>query len=126
MNQRLNFSERKCLSLYERYSTPAFSHQPQEPPSIQHQVTGKIQNNQIELTPESKRKKINQIQTIIVDHYYPYTFVNKNGQPDGFSVDLMQAVEQVMGLEIQINVDVWKKALDGLKTGGIDFPIAFI
>ena len=24
------------------------------------------------------------INTIIVDNYYPYTFINKNGDPDGF------------------------------------------
>ncbi len=63
----------------------------------------------------------NEITTIIVDPYYPYTFVNEKGQPDGFSVDLMKAVSQVMGLKLQINVDVWSEARDGLKTGKIDF-----
>ena len=61
------------------------------------------------------------ISTTIVDNYYPYTFVNETGEPDGFSVDLMKAAAQVMGVEIRINVDSWEQARNGLKTGEIDF-----
>jgi len=61
------------------------------------------------------------IKTIIVDNYYPYTFVNENGEPDGFSVDLMRAVAEVMGFKFGINVDSWEQARNGLKTGAIDF-----
>ncbi len=71
--------------------------------------------------PGMKSEKKNEIQTIIVDNYYPYTFVNKNGQPDGFSVNLAKVVAHVMGLEIQIAVDVWDKAVDKLNKGEIDF-----
>ena len=61
------------------------------------------------------------IRTIIVDNYYPYTFINENGEPDGFSVDLVRAVAKVMGFEIRINADTWEQARNGLKTGEIDF-----
>ena len=61
------------------------------------------------------------VKTIIVDNYYPYTFVNEKGQPDGFSVDLMKAITKVMGLELEIRVDVWEKARNGLASGSIDF-----
>ncbi|MBT3255354.1 MAG: transporter substrate-binding domain-containing protein [Deltaproteobacteria bacterium] len=61
------------------------------------------------------------IRTVIVDNYYPYTFVNERGEPDGFSVDLIKAAAKVMGLELQINTDLWEKARNGLKTGKIDF-----
>jgi PAS domain S-box-containing protein len=61
------------------------------------------------------------IRTLIVDNYYPYTFVNESGEPDGFSVDLMRAVAQVMGFKIRINVGSWQQAINELKTGEIDF-----
>jgi PAS domain-containing protein len=50
------------------------------------------------------------LKTIIIDQYAPYTFVNKDGQPDGFSVDLMRAVAKVMGLKLEIKVDTWDNA----------------
>ncbi len=61
------------------------------------------------------------LKTIIVANYYPYTFVNQEEQPDGFSVDLMQAVAQVMGLELEIQVDTWDRARYALENGEIDF-----
>ena len=30
------------------------------------------------------------LKTIIVDNYYPYTYVNQKENPDGFSVDLVK------------------------------------
>ena len=63
-------------------------------------------------------KKIN---TIIVDNYYPYTFVNKNGNPDGFSVDLIKAVTKVMGMELGIHAGAWEQAKESLIDGSIDF-----
>ena len=59
--------------------------------------------------------------TIIVDNYYPYTFVNKNGEPDGFSVDLIKAVTKVMGIELGIHADTWEQAKNSLIDGSIDF-----
>ncbi|MCX5883121.1 MAG: transporter substrate-binding domain-containing protein, partial [Deltaproteobacteria bacterium] len=47
----------------------------------------------------------NQLKTLIVADYYPYTFVNKEGVPDGFSVDLVNAVVKVMGMDLEIKVD---------------------
>jgi|GEM_PF-574211 len=61
------------------------------------------------------------LKTIIVAEYYPYTFVNKEGLPDGFSVDLAKAVAQVMDLNLEITVDTWENAQNALKTGRIDF-----
>ena len=61
-----------------------------------------------------------QLTTIIVDNYYPYTFVNQNGDPDGFSVDLIKAVAQEMGLKLKIHVDSWDLARNALKDGSID------
>ncbi|MCP4119614.1 MAG: transporter substrate-binding domain-containing protein [Desulfobacteraceae bacterium] len=55
-----------------------------------------------------------------MDKYYPYTFVNEAGKPDGFSVDLIKAVTKAMGLELKIQVDIWKNARNALETGKID------
>ena len=60
------------------------------------------------------------LSTIIVDNYYPYTFLNEHGLPDGFSVDLIRAVTKVMGLEIDIHTGSWDQALGALATGKID------
>ena len=60
------------------------------------------------------------LKTIIVDNYSPYTFVNQNGDPDGFSVDLIKAVAEEMGLALKIHVDTWDPARNALKDGHID------
>ncbi len=60
------------------------------------------------------------LQTIIVGNYYPYTFVNDAGKPDGFSVDLIKAVTKAMNLELKIQVHAWDKARSSLETGKID------
>ncbi len=64
--------------------------------------------------------KKDELKTIIVDSYYPYTYVNKDGAPDGFSIDLAKAVTQVMGMELKITVDTWEHARDALTNGEID------
>ena len=66
----------------------------------------------------SVHKKV--LKTIIVDNYSPYTFVNQSGDPDGFSVDLIKAVAEEMGLALKIHVDTWDPARNALKDGHID------
>ncbi|WP_158406078.1 transporter substrate-binding domain-containing protein [Desulfobacula toluolica] len=72
------------------------------------------------MTAEQTVIKKKRLQTIIVDNYYPYSFVNEAGQLDGFSVDLIKAVIKAMYLELDIQVDDWDKAQDSLKIGAID------
>lgn len=60
------------------------------------------------------------VKTIIVDDYYPYTFMNDQGQPDGFSVDLIRAVVRSMGMEIDIRVGSWERARRALEKAEID------
>jgi polar amino acid transport system substrate-binding protein len=55
------------------------------------------------------------------DHSYPpYEFLNKNGQPDGFNVELTRAIAEIMGLEIEIRLGSWSDMRHGLATGRID------
>ena len=74
----------------------------------------------IDTTGHSGRS-VNVLNTIIVDDYFPYTFVNDQGAPDGFSVDLMKAATKVMGLDLNISVGTWQNAVEALEDGSIDF-----
>ena len=60
------------------------------------------------------------LKTIIVGNYEPYTFVNDQGVPDGFSVDVARAVTHVMDLSLEIRVDTWEHATGALLDGTID------
>jgi PAS domain S-box-containing protein len=79
--------------------------------------TGLANEQNMDATPNSK----NRVKTIIVDNYFPYTFVNQDGLPDGFSVDLSKAVTRVMGMKLAFKVDTWEKARAALEDGKIDF-----
>ncbi|MGD0231216.1 MAG: transporter substrate-binding domain-containing protein, partial [Syntrophorhabdales bacterium] len=50
----------------------------------------------------------------------PYAFVDKNGQPAGFSVDLIKAVADAMGLPIRISTGPWDTVWNDLVAGRID------
>ena len=43
--------------------------------------------------------------------------MNADGQPSGFSVGLMKAVAQVMGINLEIKVDLWDNARQALENG---------
>ncbi len=60
------------------------------------------------------------LKTIIVGNYYPYTFVNDNGIPDGFSVEIAKACARVMDRKLEIKVDTWENATKALTNGTID------
>lgn len=61
------------------------------------------------------------LKTIIVDNYYPYTYINSQGKPEGFTIDLIKAVAGAMNLDLDIQVDYWNVARDSLASGEIDF-----
>lgn len=52
--------------------------------------------------------------------YPPYCFLDKNGKPAGFQVDLVCSIAQVMGMDIEIKLTTWAEAREGLETGAID------
>ena len=60
------------------------------------------------------------LKTIIVDNYHPYTFVNEQGEADGFSVDLARAVAKAMGFTLEIRPDTWEESKRALESGSID------
>jgi|GEM_PF-463358 len=52
-------------------------------------------------------------------NYPPYEFM-QNGQATGFNVDLMRAVAEVMGLNVEIELGPWKEVRAELESGRID------
>lgn len=69
----------------------------------------------IEAAPPERSK-----QQIIVggDHYHPpYEFIDENGEPAGYNVELTRAIAEVMGISVKIELGEWsemrKKFVDG-------------
>ncbi len=55
------------------------------------------------------------------DHNYPpYEFLDGNGQPAGFAVDLTRAIARQLGLLVDIRLDEWSVIRNDLETGRID------
>lgn len=52
--------------------------------------------------------------------FAPYAFVDENGQPAGFSVDLIRAVADSMGLSINISPGTWSSVWNDLVKGRLD------
>jgi polar amino acid transport system substrate-binding protein len=55
--------------------------------------------------------------------YPPYEFPDKNGQPTGFTVDLLKAIADVMGMTVDIKVGEWALMHDALVSGQIDMTL---
>ena len=52
--------------------------------------------------------------------YAPYALVTKDGQPDGFSVDLLKAVCKAMDIDVGFRVGPWSEIRRALEKGEID------
>jgi PAS domain S-box-containing protein len=50
----------------------------------------------------------------------PYSFVDESGQPAGFSIDLIKAVSDAMGLSIKVTTGSWDTVWKALIDGHID------
>lgn len=52
--------------------------------------------------------------------YPPYEFLDKNGDPTGFNVDLSRAIAKVMGMQVEFQFGNWADIRGGLDRGEID------
>ena len=52
--------------------------------------------------------------------YPPYEFVDENGRPSGFNVELTQAIAEVMGMKVEIRLGAWSDMRQALDDGTID------
>ncbi|WP_020676976.1 transporter substrate-binding domain-containing protein [Geopsychrobacter electrodiphilus] len=61
--------------------------------------------------------------TIVVGgdrNYPPYEFLDADGQPAGFNVELTRAIAEVMGMDLEIRLGPWGEMRQGLASGKID------
>jgi len=54
------------------------------------------------------------------DDYPPYEFLDKNGKPTGFNVDLTMAIARYMDLDVEIILAPWTETYNRLLSGEID------
>jgi PAS domain S-box-containing protein len=55
------------------------------------------------------------------DHNYPpFEYLDENGRPTGFAVELTRAIAREMNLNIQIQLGPWARVVEGLTFGDID------
>lgn len=52
--------------------------------------------------------------------YPPYCIVDKNGNADGFSIDLFKAAAKAVGIDVEIKIGVWNQIKQDLADGKID------
>ena len=52
--------------------------------------------------------------------YPPYEFIDKNGDPAGYNVDLTKAIAEVMGMKVQFRFGGWSDMRAGLLQNSID------
>ncbi|MGC9513977.1 MAG: transporter substrate-binding domain-containing protein [Fidelibacterota bacterium] len=53
-------------------------------------------------------------------HFPPYEFLDEEGNPSGFNVDLIHAIAREMDLDVEIQLAPWTEIRDGLLKGNID------
>ena len=60
--------------------------------------------------------------TIIVGgdrDYPPYEFIDKEGKPSGYNVELTKAIAEVMGMKVEFRLDAWSDMRSSLRSGKI-------
>jgi len=53
-------------------------------------------------------------------NYPPFEYLDENGRPTGYNVDLTRAIAREMDLDIEIRLMPWPRVVDGLQSGDID------
>jgi len=55
------------------------------------------------------------------DHSYPpYEFIDEDGHPSGFNVELTEAIARVMGFDVEIRLGAWGEMRQALASGEVD------
>jgi len=55
------------------------------------------------------------------DHNYPpFEFLDENGRPEGFTVELTRAIAREMNMDVRIQLGPWAEMVDALRDGKID------
>ena len=56
----------------------------------------------------------------------PYEYINKNGKPDGFNVELFKAIMDINKLPYEIVLDDWTTVMDSFRNGNADLITGII
>lgn len=75
----------------------------------------------LQAAPSDKKDTQKPIQIVGDIAFAPYTFINENGQPDGFFIELTKAVMHELKQPYTIKLEEWPKAMSQLKNKKIDF-----
>ncbi|WP_355660633.1 transporter substrate-binding domain-containing protein [Halomonas salifodinae] len=71
--------------------------------------------------PAAARGQADSVIVVGGDRYHPpYEFLDDQGQPAGYNVELTRAIAEVMGLEVRIELATWSEVRRGLESGEID------
>lgn len=55
------------------------------------------------------------------DEYFPpYSFIDDSGNPAGFNIELITAIAEVIGYDVEFRLDKWSKVREALENGEID------
>ena len=52
--------------------------------------------------------------------YPPYEFIDKDGLPSGYNVELTRAIAEVMGMKVEFRLGAWSEMRNALQSGKID------
>jgi polar amino acid transport system substrate-binding protein len=52
--------------------------------------------------------------------YPPYEFIDKDGRPSGYNVELTKAIAEVMGMKVEFRLAAWSEMRSALQNGRID------
>ena len=52
--------------------------------------------------------------------YPPYEFIDKDGKPSGYNVELTRAIANVMGMKVEFRLGGWSEMREALQSGKID------
>ena len=70
--------------------------------------------------PEVEAAPRREIRAGSAREYPPFAVVRRDGTPDGFTVDLVKAVGEVMGLQVTVTVKPWNDLKADLQRGRLD------
>ncbi|MCX5855496.1 MAG: transporter substrate-binding domain-containing protein [Deltaproteobacteria bacterium] len=53
-------------------------------------------------------------------YYPPYEFLDREGNPTGYNIDLTKAIADIMGMKVEFRLGVWREVRRALETGDVD------
>lgn len=69
----------------------------------------------------------NEIIRVKGDYYYPpFEFINENGEPDGFNVELFKKLAADLGLNYTLELEPWRKVRKELENSEIDMLLGLM